>query len=97
MTTRWYEVRYQSGDRMVTYSCQLEGTLERSVLSKKEDDFIKLVNVRWIATVKKNKRPVVVKLTDYYAGNYYDGVIFVRKSAINQIFPISPTSPYYRK
>jgi len=57
MNKQWYEVsiNFTNGNRM--YICQFDKELGKNILIKKEDEFIKLINVRWFDCGKiKNKR-----------------------------------------
>ena len=95
MNKQWYEisVNFSTGNRM--YVCRFEKNLQQSVLSKGEDKFIKLLNIRWLKQ-SKNKKPKIVKLENYKKGEN-SNAIYVKKSIIDSIFPLRKDSVFYKK
>ena len=89
MPAAWYEVWFYNGKYAAAYICQLESSLEKSIFSKKENDFVKLVNARWLKETRR-KRPQVVRLED--SSSRYGSVVFIPKKSIYQIYPMNPKS-----
>ena len=89
MKKQWYRVSVNFDDGNYMYICQFEKSLKQSVFSKKDNDFIKLQDVRWLNRNKKKKQKIV-KLQDY--NKDYSNIIYVRKSIIDGIFPLKKKS-----
>ena len=85
MKCKWYYVGIMFKEGMKKYICQFDGNLEKSIFSKKNDDFIKLKKVRWIDYNKK--KPSIVKLEDSTKEGFID-CVYVKKEFIESIWPL---------
>jgi len=88
---KWYYVGIKFEDGLRKYICQVNGSLEKSVFSKKENSFIKLKRVRWLRHKKKSNRTLVVKLENATNGGFTD-CVYVRKNLIDSIWPLKNLS-----
>ena len=85
----WYGVTIILPDKNIVYFCQLEGEPQEVIFSKKEDDFIKLLNVRWTEKDEDGKRfviPLDGSKSDY--GDY----VFVKKKHIHSVYSTNQTA-----
>ena len=93
MGKEYYQVYIDFNEKKATaYSCRFEGDIEESFFAKKEDDFIRLNNVRWFDDETSN----VIKLEEYQKMERFRDFIYVKKGRIIAVYPHSRDSIFYK-
>ena len=96
MNKDWYKVSVDFRDENLTYACQFEKSLEESVFSKKEDEFIKLLNVRWTGEDRK-KKINVIKLEDYNKDiDSWGNSMYVKRDRIAAVYEVRKDSIFFK-
>ena len=95
MNNDWYKVSVDFRDENLTYACQFEKSLEESVFSKKEDEFIKLLNVRWTGKVRKKIK--VIRLEDYNENiDSWGNSLYVKRDRIAAVYEVRKDSVFFK-